>query len=85
MSNVPLICKLYPIQGMGGRHVLKDRGMGCANVTHLRLINSRFCDFYAKMKHFEANLMVPSRVVDSKVLRMAIQFGVFFLIKRQNG
>ena len=57
--------------------ILKDRGMGCAYVTHLRLINSRFHIFYVKMKHFEANLMVSSRVADSKVLRMAIQFEYF--------
>ena len=34
--------------------------------------------FYIKMNHFEAHLMVLSRVVDSKVLRMAIQFEYFF-------
>ena len=51
-------------------------------VTHLRLSNSRFCILYAKMKHFESHLMVSSRVVDSKVLRMAIQFDY---LKRQNG
>ena len=38
------------------------------------------------MNHFKADLMVLSRVVDSKVLRMAIQLKYFlFLIKRQNG
>ena len=52
--------------------------MGCAQVTHLRLTNS-------KMNHFVAHLMVSSRVLDSKVLRIAIQFQYFFLIRRQNG
>ena len=38
------------------------------------------------MNHFEVHLMISSRAVDSKVLRMAIQFEYFFfLIKRQNG
>ena len=37
------------------------------------------------MNHFEVHLMVSSRVVDSKVFRMAIQFEYFFLIKRQSG
>ena len=31
------------------------------------------------------HLMVSSRVVDSKILRMVIQFDFFFLIRRQNG
>ena len=48
-------------------------------------INHRFCDFYVKMDHFEAYLMVSSSVVDCKVLRMTIQFELFFLIRRQNG
>ena len=62
--------------------------MGCVYVKHLRLTNSRFF-LYVKMNYFEAQLMVSSRIsriVDSKVLRVAIQFEVFFfLIKRQNG
>ena len=37
------------------------------------------------MNHFEAHVMVSSRAVDYKVLRMAIQFEYFFLIRRQNG
>ena len=37
------------------------------------------------MNHFEVHLMASSRVADSKVLRMAIQFQHFFTIKRQNG
>ena len=54
--------------------------------THLRLTNIRFCIFYVEMKHFEAYVMVLSRVVDSEVLRMVIQFDniYFFLIRRQN-
>ena len=60
--------------------------MGCAQVTHLRLINSRFAVFYVKLDHFEAHLMVSSRVVDSKVPRMVIQREYFFfLIKMQKG
>ena len=51
--------------------------MGCVYVTYLRLTNSRFFVFYVKMIHFEAPLMVSSRVVDSKVLRMAIPFEFF--------
>ena len=45
--------------------------MGCAEVKHLRFTNSRFCVFHVKMNHFEVHLMVSSRVVGSKVLRMA--------------
>ena len=52
--------------------------MGCALPGTLRLTNSRFCFFYVQMNHFEANLMALSRIVDSKVLRMAIQFDGFF-------
>ena len=47
-------------------------------VTHLRLTNSRFCILYVRMNHFEVHLMVSSREVDTKVLRMAIQFEYFF-------
>ena len=36
------------------------------------------------MNHFEAHLMVSSKEVDSKVLRMAIKL-TFFVRKRQNG
>ena len=59
--------------------------MGFVQVTHLRLTNTRFCILYV-MNHFEAHLMVPSRVLDFK-FRIAIHlFGVFFLIQlRQNG
>ena len=59
-----------------------DRGMGCAcALNQLRILR-----FYVKMKHFEAHALVSSRVMNSKVLRMAIQFWVFFyLIRRQNG
>ena len=55
---------------------LKDREMGCAYVSNLRLTNSRFCIFL--MNQFLAHLMISSRVVDSKVLRMTIQFEYFF-------
>ena len=42
--------------------------------------------FNVKMNHFETDLVVSSREVHYKVLRMAIQFEIFFfLIKRQNG
>ena len=42
--------------------------------------------FYVKMNHFKAHLMVSSRDVDYKVLRMAIQLEIFlFLVRRQNG
>ena len=58
--------------------LLKDGGMGCVYVTHLKLTNSRFCILYVKMNHFEAHVMVSSRAVDSKVLKMAIQFEYFF-------
>ena len=33
--------------------------------------------FYVKMKYFKAHLMVSSRVFESKVFRMAIQFEYF--------
>ena len=59
-------------------YLLKDRGIGSTLVMHLSLTNSRFCGFHLKMNHFEAQLMVSSRVVNSKVLRMAIQFEYFF-------
>ena len=35
---------------------------------------------YVKINHFEAQLMVSSRVVDSKVLMMAIQFEYYFFL-----
>ena len=54
--------------------------MGCP--LHLKLTKSRLCVFCVKMNHFEAHLMVSSRVVDSKVLRMAIQFEQFFSDKK---
>ena len=41
--------------------------------------------FNVKMNHLEEHLMVSSRVIDSKVFRMAIQFEHFFLIRCQNG
>ena len=40
---------------------------------------------YFKMNHFDAHLMVSSGAVDSEVHRMAIQFDLLFLMKRQNG
>ena len=49
--------------------------------THLRLTNSRFRVLYVKMNNFEAHLVVSSRVVDSKVLGMAIKFEYFFWSK----
>ena len=42
---------------------------------HLILTNSRF--FGARMNRFEAHLMVSSREVDFKVLKMAIRFKYF--------
>ena len=36
------------------------------------------------MDHFEADLMVASKVVDSNIFRMAIQFAYFLKIKWQN-
>ena len=44
-----------------------------------------FCACNVNMNHSEEYLMVSLKVVDSKVLRMAINFDIFFLIKRQNG
>ena len=43
-----------------------------------------FVCLFVKINPFEAHLMVSSRVIDSKVLGMAIQFSIF-LIRRQNG
>ena len=40
--------------------------------------------FLFKMNHFEADLMVSSREVDSKVLKMAIQFEHFSDKKQTN-
>ena len=53
----------------------------------MRLTNYGLCTFYVKMNHFEAHLMISSGVLDSKVLRMAIQFEYFFIIMiiRRNG
>ena len=64
-------------------HWIKDKGMGCVYVTHLRLTNSRFCIFYVKINYLEMHLMVSSRVIDSKVLRIAIQFE-YFSAKKAN-
>ena len=41
--------------------------------------------FYVQMNHFEAYLILSSRVVDSTVLRMDIQFEYFFSDKKENG
>ena len=55
------------------RSLFNGRGMGCAEVTHLRLPRTlRFRVLCVRMNHFDAHLMVSSRDVDSKVLRMAI-------------
>ena len=43
----------------------KGTGMGCVEVTHLRLTNSRFCVLWARMNHFEAHLIVSSIKVES--------------------
>ena len=50
----------------------KGRGMGCGSVTNLILINSRFCILCVKMNHSEVHLVVLSKEVDSKVLKIAI-------------
>ena len=48
-------------------------------VTPLRLANSSFLHFFfVKMNHLEPQLIVSLREVDSKVLRMAIEFEYFF-------
>ena len=47
--------------------------MGCALESHLRLTNSRFYVLCVRMNNFKMHLMVSSRKVDSKVLRMAIK------------
>ena len=51
---------------------LQGRGMGCKYLTHLRLKKSRFCILCIRMNHFEEHLMISSREIDFKVLRMAI-------------
>ena len=63
--------------------LIKDREVGFAKITHLRLTISRFCGFFdVKMNHFKAHLMVSAREIHSQ---NAIQCWVFFfLIKRQN-
>ena len=38
--------------------------------------------FYVKMNHFEAHMMVSSREVDSKILRVPIQFEYFFFLTK---
>ena len=49
-----------------------------------RLTNSRFCVQWANMNHPEVHLMLSSRLVDSKLQMMTIQFEYyFFLIKRK--
>ena len=52
--------------------LIKDRGIGF-EINKLQI----FAFFYIKMNRFEAHLMGSSRVVDSKVLRMVIQFEYF--------
>ena len=42
----------------------------------------RSCDFYVKMNQFKAYLMVLSRVIDSTVLTMAIEFEIFYSDKK---
>ena len=49
------------------------------------ITNTRFCILYVRMNHFEAYLMIPSGKFDSKVVRIAIAFGVFSFWYRQNG
>ena len=44
---------------------------------------NQFCILSVRMNHCEAHLIVTSRVIDSKGLRLAL-VGVFFLITRQN-
>ena len=51
--------------------------MGFVLVTHLGLMNNRFCVRWARMNHPEAHLMLSSGIVDSKVLRMIIQDDFF--------
>ena len=40
---------------------------------------------FSVVVHFEARLMVPSKIVDSKVLKMAIKFEYFFFLIRMCG
>ena len=46
--------------------LLKGRGMGWVEATHLRLTNSRFCILCVRMNHFEVHLIVLLWEVDSK-------------------
>ena len=40
--------------------------MGCVEVTHLRLTNTRFCVSHTRMNHCKAHLMFTSREADFK-------------------
>ena len=58
--------------------ILRKEDRLCVNYT-LEINNSRLCFFLCvKMNHSEAHLMILLEVVDSKVLRMAIQVECFF-------
>ena len=56
--------------------------MGCVYVTHLRLTNSDFNVLCARMNHLKAHLMLSSRLVVSRGLRLIIQFEYFFPDKK---
>ena len=50
----------------------------------MRLTKTMFCVIYIKINHFKAHPMVLSKVVDSKVHRMVIQFNrVFFFFEKK--
>ena len=58
--------------------------MNFLQVPHLRLTKSIFLLSLGRINHLKAHLMLLSRLVDSEVLWMSIQFN-FFLTNRQNG
>ena len=58
-------------------YFIKATQMGTVNVTYFRLTNCSFCLIWARMNFFQARLMVFTKKVDSKVLRMAIFVTIF--------
>ena len=72
ISQVQLFALFLLLTLIKNWFTVKATKMGCAYVTQLRLTDSRFCILCVRMNPFKAKLMVSSRGVDSKVLRMTL-------------
>ena len=64
---------MQSIMAMGDELMVKDKRMGSAKFTHLRLMNSTFCTPCFRKHHFWSASDVSSGKADSKVLMMAIK------------